>query len=136
MDETYPMESTDVETIFTEPSALADEGTDPTIPDESVPETTYETVPETTAALIEPTESEPEEYPDTGDTSILETIYEQLYGSPYEDPTEATEAPEEVVLVDVIERIGSDIVHAVLFSGFLVCGTLVGIALLRKIYGT
>lgn len=124
MDETNSVESTDVETISTEPAALAAEGTDPTIPDESVPETTYETVPETTAALTDPEEEQ---------TSVLETIYEALYGEPYEDPTEATE---EVVIVDVIESVGSDIAHASLFSGFLVAGTLIGIFLLRNIYGT
>lgn len=128
MNETNPMESTDVETISAEPVALATEGTDPTIPDESVPETTYETVPETTAALTEPEE-------DSGDnqTSILETIYKELYPEFTEDPTEATE---EIVVVDVIERVGSDIVHATLFSGFLVVGTLIGIFLLRNIYGS
>lgn len=128
MDETNPMESTDVETISNEPVALATEGTDPTIPDESVPETTDETVPETTATLTEPEE-------DSGDnqTSILETIYQELYPEFSEDPTEATE---EIVVVDVIERVGSDIVHATLFSGFLVVGTLIGIFILRNIYGS
>ena len=124
MDETNPMESQVVDPVSTEPVALAIESTDPTIPDESVPETTHETVPETTAAVIDPEEDQ---------TSVLETIYEALYGEPYEDPTEATE---EVVIVDVIESVGSDIAHASLFSGFLVSGTLIGIFLLRNIYGT
>ena len=129
MDEKNPMESTDVETISTEPAALAAEGTDPTIPDESVPETTYETVPETTAAVIDP--------PAVTDPGELEgtssTTYVDPFGSEYDETTAATE---EVVIVDVIESVGSDIAHASLFSGFLVSGTLVGIFLLRKIYGT
>lgn len=127
MDETNPMESTDVETISTEPVALATEGTDPTIPDESVPETTIQTVPETTVTVVDPVvDADPEELENTS-----ATIYLDLSG--FEETTEATE---EVLIVDVIESVGSDIAHASLFSGFLVSGTLVGIFLLRKIYGT
>lgn len=69
----------------------------------------------------------------------------------FTDPTELTEAtegipfyvPEETVAetvapetVQVIEEWGSGIVHSTLFSGFLVCGTLIGCTLFRKIYGT
>lgn len=127
MDETNPMESTDVETISTEPVALATEGTDPTIPDESVPETTTQTVPETTVTVIDPVvDADPDELESTS-----ATIYLDL--SRFEETTEATE---EILIVDVIESVGSDIAHASLFSGFLVSGTLVGIFLLRKIYGT
>lgn len=129
MHEANPMESTDVETISTEPAALAAEGTDPTIPDESVPETTSETVPETTVAVIDlPAVTDPGELEGTSPT-----IYVDPFGSEYDETTAATE---EVVIVDVIESVGSDIAHASLFSGFLVSGTLVGIFLLRKIYGT
>lgn len=128
MDETNSVESTDVETISTEPAALAAEGTDPAIPDESVPETTSETVPETTAPVTDPTlVTEPEEQ-----DGIFGTFYEDLSGSEYEETTAATEVP----IADVIETVGSDIAHASLFSGFLVSGTLVGIFLLRKIYGS
>ena len=127
MDETNPMESTDVETISNEPVALATEGIDPTIPDESVPETTTETIPETTVSAIESTvDDDPEELESTS-----ATIYLDLSG--FEETTEVTE---EILIVDVIESVGSDIAHASLFSGFLVSGTLVGIFLLRKIYGT
>lgn len=129
MDETNPLESTDVETIFTEPVALATESTDSSIPDESVPETTSETVPETTVEVIDPTiVTHPEEL-----ASTSATVYLDPFGSEYQEETEATQ---EVVIVDVIETVGSDIAHASLFSGFLVSGTLVGIFLLRKIYGT
>ena len=127
MDETNPMESTDVETISTEPVALATESTDPAIADESVPETTTQTVPETTVTVVDPVvDSVPEEQEGTS-----ATIYLDLSG--FEETTEATE---EIIIVDVIESVGSDIAHASLFSGFLVSGTLVGIFLLRKIYGT
>ena len=127
MDETNPMESTDVETISAEPVALATEGTDPTIPDESVPETTTQTVPESTVTVVDPVvDADPDELESTS-----ATIYLDLSG--FEETTEATE---EILIVDVIESVGSDIAHASLFSGFLVSGTLVGIFLLRKIYGT
>ena len=57
------------------------------------------------------------------------TIYEDFSGT--ED-----QVTEELMIIQTIELVGSDIAHANLFSGFLVCGTLIGLALLRKIYGT
>lgn len=127
MDEsTSPTET--LEVVSTEPVALATESLDPTAPNESVPETTAETLPETTPADTEVNATDPEELEGTS-----ATIYEDLSGSEYEETVAATE---EVVIVEVIESVGSDIVHASLFSGFLVCGTLVGIYLLRNIYGT
>lgn len=56
-------------------------------------------------------------------------IYEDLSGA---DP----EATEEIVIVEVIETVGSDLVHANLFGSFLLCGTLIGLFLLRGIHGT
>ena len=50
-----------------------------------------------------------------------------------EEATAETVSP---VTVEIIETAVSDISHATLFSGFLVCGTLVGCTLLRRIYGT
>lgn len=81
-------------------------------------ETEYVTEPETEPEQLEVTQA---------------TIYEDFSGAEYE---ETTEVIEEVVTVEVLESVGSDIAHASLFSGFLVSGTLVGIFLLRKIYGT
>lgn len=129
MDETNPMESTAVETVSTEPVTLATEGTDPTFPDESIPETTVETVAETLDEVPgPPVTPEPEEQDGTFDT-----IYEDFSGTEYEETVAVTE---EVPIADVIETVGSDIAHASLFSGFLVSGTLVGIFLLRKVYGS
>ena len=96
----------------------------------SAPETT-ETAPEATdgAVIQETTEPVTE-----GTDPTIETFYKDLLlTEPVETIAETTEP---VVIVDVIETVGSDIVHANLFSGFLICGTLVGLALLRKIYGT
>ena len=56
-------------------------------------------------------------------------IYEDLSGA---DP----EATEEIVIVEVIETVGSDLVHANLFGSFLLCGTMIGLFLLRGIHGT
>ena len=53
-----------------------------------------------------------------------ETIYEGFTG---ENATET----QGVISVEVIEAVKTDIVHADLFGSFLVCGTLVGLALLR-----
>lgn len=52
------------------------------------------------------------------------TIYEDLSG-------ETALETESIITVDVIESIGSDIIHADLFGSFLVCGTLIGLALFR-----
>lgn len=104
--ESLPLESTTPEM----------EGTDSTQEVETIPETSEETSVET-----------------TDNETVPEYVFEPVYDF-YE--SETTAATEEIVLVDVIESVGSDIAHANLFSGFLVCGTLVGIALLRKIYGT
>lgn len=56
------------------------------------------------------------------------TIYEDLSGAPTEEA--------ETITVQVIETVGQEIIHADLFGSFLICGTLVGLALMRKIHGT
>lgn len=56
------------------------------------------------------------------------TIYEDLSSAPTEEA--------ETITVQVIETVVQEIIHADLFGSFLICGTLVGLALLRKIYGT
>ena len=50
---------------------------------------------------------------------------------------EATEPTEEVetITIQVIESIGSDIIHADLFGSFLICGTLIGVTIWSKFYG-
>ncbi len=68
--------------------------------------------------------------------------YEIIYG--VDSFPESTTAPTsetipmttEPVYIEVIETVGSDIVHSTLFGAFLICGTLVGLAILRRIYGT
>lgn len=62
------------------------------------------------------------------------TIYEDFTGAGLEETTTMTTEP--VITVEFIESVGSDIVHADLFGSFLVCGTLIGLALLRGIHGT
>lgn len=57
------------------------------------------------------------------------------------EPTEpsviyVTEAPTEPVYMDVIAETGSALMHSNLFGAFLICGTLVGLFLLRGRYGT
>ena len=123
--------SKDLESFPDESATVATEGTDPSVPDETVQESIPETtVQETTVETTEETVtvdlpgSDPEELDGT-----QATIYEDFSGS-------EMAATEEVTVIEVIQTVGSDIAHANLFSGFLVCGTLVGIVLLRKIYGT
>lgn len=50
-----------------------------------------------------------------------------------EAASETTEAIT-VVSVDDLHAMTSDIVHADLFGSFLICGTLVGIALFRRLF--
>lgn len=74
---------------------------------------------------------------ETGQPAPQETEAETV---PVDDwsVTEATEPTEEseAITVQVFQDIGSDIVHVNLFGSFLICGTLIGLALLRKVYGT
>lgn len=51
--------------------------------------------------------------------------------------TEGIEPTEEVetISIQVIESVGSDIIHADLFGSFLICGTLIGLAIWRKFNG-
>ena len=58
-------------------------------------------------------------------------IYEDLAGAATEETT-----AEVVITLEEIQAVGSDIVHADLFGSFLVCGTLIGLFLLRGIHGT
>lgn len=58
-------------------------------------------------------------------------IYEDLAGAATEETT-----AEVVITLEEILAVGSDIVHADLFGSFLVCGTLIGLFLLRGIHGT
>lgn len=102
------------------------------------------TVPPTELATV-PTETE---VPETTDWTVtnetlsfetLETLYEDLPSAEAAEtgvPEETIAATVEVTTVEIIETVGSDIVHASLFGAFLVCGTLIGLALLRNIHGT
>ena len=74
---------------------------------------------------------------ETGQPAPQETEAETV---PVDDwtVTEGTESTEETeaITIQMIQDIGSDIVHVNLFGSFLICGTLIGLALLRKVYGT
>ena len=51
--------------------------------------------------------------------------------------TEVTESVVvETITIQELQAIGSDIVHTSLFGSFLICGTLIGLAILRKVHGT
>lgn len=51
--------------------------------------------------------------------------------------TEATETVlVETITIQEVQSIGSDIAHSTLFGSFLICGTLIGLAILRKVHGT
>ena len=109
----------------------------------TLPTETWDSLPsESTSLALEATD--PAVVPETVTT-------EKSLADWFTDPTEVTEAieglpfyvPEETVAetvvpetVQVIEEWGSGIVHSTLFSGFLICGTLIGCTLFRKLYGT
>lgn len=85
------------------------------------------------------------------DETVLPTeILVDQPSEPAPQETEATVAPtddwsltDETVSVTiepdyvaVMESVGSDIAHVNLFGSFLICGTLIGIFILRRIHGT
>lgn len=47
-----------------------------------------------------------------------------------------TEAPTAPVYMDIIQRDSMSTFQAIIFAGFLICGTIVGLHLLRGRYGT
>lgn len=67
--------------------------------------------------------------------TVSETVAEEIE---VEDPVpmETVAMTIDPVLINVITGAASEIVHVNLFGSFLVCGTLVGLFILRKIYGT
>ncbi len=73
---------------------------------------------------------------ETGQPAPQETEAETV---PVDDwsVTEGTEPTEEAetITIQVIQDIGSDIAHVNLFGSFLICGTLIGLALWRKVNG-
>lgn len=99
---------------------------------ESVPETTDWTVaPETTEAA--PT-SPPVIYQPPASSTLLE----EFYASTYEE-TVAETVPETVtqeITIEVIQDLTWGQIHADLWGSFLICGTLIGLALWRNIHGT
>lgn len=111
------VETTQAVVEMTDPvSVPTEELTVPTIEviETSIPEETHE-ISETVAYL--PTQG-----------VVLEDYQENLQ--------ETVPVTTEPVLIDIIETSSNNIVHASLFGSFLVCGTLVGIFLLRGRYGT
>jgi len=95
----------------------------------SAPETT-ETAPEATDGAVTEETTEPVT---EGTDPTIETFYEDLFlTEPVETIAETTEP---VVIVDVIETVGSDLAHVSLFGSFLICGTLIGLQLLRDRHG-
>ena len=120
-----------------------------------MPTETIETIAETTQPVEETTApvTVPSEEPTVPTTEAIETtIPEETYeisetvaylateGVVLEDDAEAQQETvpmtTEPVIFDIIETSSSNIVHASLFGSFLICGTLVGIFLLRGRYGT
>lgn len=116
----------------------------------TLPSETWDSLPsESTALALEETDSAV--VPEIVSPEFIPVETEKSLADWFTDPTEVTEAieglpfyvPEETVAetvapetVQVIEEWGSGIVHSTLFSGFLICGTLIGCTLFRKIYGT
>ena len=95
-----------------------EEATSPPI-ETTIPETT---APETTGPdLTEPAA----EIPETSELVPLETIPEETFEFLASEPVETVE----VVIIEEIRTASSNIVHTNLFGSFLVCGTLMGIAL-------
>ena len=98
---------------------------------------------EATDPVAEPTSSPDEtEAAASGDGSVTEETYEISETMAYipseelvlEDGSEVTEETVSITLAD-LQAVGSGIMHADLFGSFLICGTLIGLALWRKAHG-
>lgn len=63
-----------------------------------------------------------------------ETEVTEAYDGPVTEATEGVVV--ETITIQEVQAIGSDIVHTSLFGSFLICGTLIGLAILRKVHGT
>lgn len=122
---TVPVEESvpeSIEPLATEVPETAPETTDGSVTEET---TVPESIPQDTTPLV---------LPGSDPVETTEAIYEDFSGALYEETVPVTTEP--VVTVDIVESVGSDIIHADLFGSFLVCGTLIGLALLRGIHGT
>jgi hypothetical protein len=79
--------------------------------------------------------------PDPGAEPVTEPVQTEAAASDLLDLTEET--PEETIAVELqtvtlvdFQQGVSDICHVSLFGSFLLCGTLIGLALFWRIYGT
>ena len=114
--------------------------------DETTVETTQaveETTVPVTELMEEPTAPVTESVEDPTNLEVIKDneISETVGFVPTEEyvlevGSEAVPETVAVVTVDIIETASSNIAHASLFGSFLVCGTLVGIFLLRGRYGS
>ena len=93
--------------------------------DETLP-TAESTVPEATSTV--PTETIA--YEDVDGALTGDTTYEDLTGA----DQEATEETFAFVSVQDLETACSNLMHVDLFGSFLICGTLVGLMLVRNRY--
>ena len=84
-------------------------------------ETVLETTPETVPVSESPT-SESESLPAASDDWVVDQ-------TEYVDPIQETEA---ITVVEAVQTAATDLAHVNLFGSFLICGTLVGIFLLRN----
>ncbi len=98
--------------------------------DETTAASTESTVFETEAATIP---SEVIEIPETTVSVSDDVPFTTASVVEIEETVAMTTTP---AYLEVIQSSASDIVHADLFGSFLICGTLVGIFLLRGRYGT
>lgn len=95
---------------------------------------------EVTETTVAP-ETISEDIPTEETYEILETVADLptegvLLETRPEAISETVAMTTEPVYIDVIQDTGSALIHANLFGSFLICGTLVGIFLLRGRYGT
>lgn len=106
--------------IYTEPTTVPTEGADPSQPNETIPEITYETFPPTVA---DPAPTVPETTQETFLEYDLDNIQET-------ESTEETVA----VLVEVkdLEQYVLDLAHVQLYCAFLLAGVMAAIALFLR----
>ena len=104
-------------------------------------ETTVPSVSEVETIVTLPTQEEtfeivdgPLTEPSAAPEPTQETIYEDLTGAAITETTPETVTQE--ITIEVIQDLTWGQIHADLWGSFLICGTLIGLALLRNIHGT
>ena len=101
---------------------------------ENVPGETGEPAPQETETTTVPSDDGSVTEESNGFSETMDNLPSEEYV--LEDGEDSVQETISITVQETILSVGSDIAHMNLFGNFLICGTLIGLALLRKVYGT